>query len=162
MSRWYLIFDGGCSLCGHLAGAIQNAAGSRLQTIGIHDPEARILLDQARPGGWKHAPYLVAVTPGGTQAWSGMRGGVRLAALIGPARAIRLWSLHRRLQVVIPPRISASTRSGWQVGRVSAVGLAVTLLGLSLLLGRTEPTACSDAPPLCNEDVAASATSWSP
>jgi predicted DCC family thiol-disulfide oxidoreductase YuxK len=48
----YLIFDARCSVCKSLAKAIEEAAGSKLEEISIHDAKARTLLDQAYSAGW--------------------------------------------------------------------------------------------------------------
>ncbi len=60
----YLVFDSGCRVCTRLAETVQRVADDRLSTLSIHDARAKTLLDQAYPGGWLPAPYLVIAERG--------------------------------------------------------------------------------------------------
>lgn len=102
----YLIYDGGCSTCSSLAQSIQDAAGSKLQTINIREDKAKALLDRAHPNGWRFAPYLVAVRGGEIRAWTGAGLAVRLGLLLGPRKAWKIRSLARQRGAMPAPGVN--------------------------------------------------------
>lgn len=107
--RRYLIFDAHCSVCKRLAETVEEVVDGKLEAISIHSDEARILLDQAYPEGWKHAPYLLTVESDRVHAWTGMSAALRLTQLMGLRRTWRIWTLAWRHGVLWPFRSSSHT-----------------------------------------------------
>jgi hypothetical protein len=124
----YLVYDSACSACNHLAHEIEGLAGNKLQALSIHDDAAKTLLDQAYPGGWRHAPYLLGVQDGRVSASTGVGAVTRLGLLLGPRKARRAWALARRSGVSVadlaaPPGASLSRRYVLKLfGAVAAAG----------------------------------------
>lgn len=98
----YIIFDGHCSVCTQLAEAIQSSSTKDLIILSIHDHEARVLLGQVFPKGWKHAPYLVKVNQSGVHASTGIVGAYKLARLLGIRHAWRIWRQAHRQRTLRP------------------------------------------------------------
>jgi predicted DCC family thiol-disulfide oxidoreductase YuxK len=95
----YVIFDGHCSVCTQLAETIQGLSIENLMVLSIHDSEARALLDQAYPKGWKHAPYLLSIEQDKVDASTGIVGAFKLAKIIGVRQAWRIWRMAHRQKV---------------------------------------------------------------
>ncbi len=109
--KWYLVFDASCSTCNSLAQAIYETAAGKLEILNIHDTKARAMLDQAYPTGWQFAPYLVAVDQTRARAYMGAHLALRLAWLMGPKKAWRIWNQARQFGVLLPPGRNASSQS---------------------------------------------------
>jgi predicted DCC family thiol-disulfide oxidoreductase YuxK len=92
----YLLFDAGCSTCSELAVTVKEAAGANLETVSLRSERARAWLDRVFPKGWTYAPYLVTVQGAKVNAWTGPQLGLRLARLLGPRKAWRVWSVAQR------------------------------------------------------------------
>lgn len=118
----YLVFDAGCSVCNNLATVAQEAADGKLEAINIRGDEARMLLDQAYPEGWEHAPYLVIHHRGRVRASTGIGAAARLGMILGPRKAWRVWSLARQSGVAFPSAAVSTThmRSRRQLLKLSA------------------------------------------
>ena len=99
----YLLFDAGCAVCNQSAKAIGEAAAGKLEAVSIRDPQARGWLDQAYPDGWEHRPYLGTLEGEQVRASSGTGMALRLARLLGPGQAWRVWNLARRYGVALLP-----------------------------------------------------------
>ena len=84
----YLLFDAGCSVCHHLAHAIEEAAAGKLKARSIRDPQVREWLDRAYPAGWEHQPYLVTGGGGGGGGVRGHREGVAAGVAAGAAPGV--------------------------------------------------------------------------
>lgn len=131
----YLVFDSGCAVCTQLAETVQSAADGKLEVISIHDTKAKTLLNQAHPGGWDPAPYLVFVGRGGARAWTGPTAAVRLAVLAGPRGAWRIWIAARRQGIYLPPDPKAAASGGVSRRRFLqlSVGATTALAAVGLL-----------------------------
>jgi hypothetical protein len=97
----YLIFDSGCSICSSLARNIEEAADKKLSIVGIASRQAKELLDQVFPNGWKHQPYLVSVKKDKVSALTGYRMALQLGVLLGPTRGLQAYSLAKQYGVKI-------------------------------------------------------------
>lgn len=53
--KHYILFDSGCAQCADVAAEIEKASGNNLRGLSLYAPEAKELLDRARPG-WKFEP----------------------------------------------------------------------------------------------------------
>jgi predicted DCC family thiol-disulfide oxidoreductase YuxK len=129
----YLVFDAGCGVCSSLAARVTAAADGKLVAVDIRGEQAKGLLDRAFPAGWRHAPYFVEVRDDRVQAHTGWASALRLAQLMGPRRAWRVWSLARQAGVTIPPGGAA-----WMSRaptRRHALRLAGALVGAAAWLG---------------------------
>lgn len=93
---YFLIFDSGCPTCNRVALEVQKIAEDRINVLSIREPQAQRLLDQALGPGWTFAPYLVRSCGDQVQSWAGLRASARLAVLLGPQRALRVWSTVRQ------------------------------------------------------------------
>jgi predicted DCC family thiol-disulfide oxidoreductase YuxK len=146
----YLVYDARCGSCSRLAEALRDAVGDKLKAISIHDGEARALLDQARPGGWKYAPYLVTASSGKVTAETGISAALRLGWLIGPRKAWRVWSYAHRLGILGQLAVkTSSTYAAYDASRRQILkmgGSLALLLGLGVLGARaaTPAFACGD------------------
>lgn len=129
----YLVYDSGCSVCAGLADAAREAAGGRLEAISIRGDLATDLLDRAYPDGWAFAPYLVAVDGDRVRAWTGVASALRLARLVGPLAARRIWSAARRSGVYLPPGAKHSTEGG--PTRRGFLKLAASTMGALAVVG---------------------------
>ena len=109
----YLLFDAGCAVCRQLAGAIEKAAGGRLEALSLRDPQARAWLERAYPNGWEHRPYLVAVDGDRVQVFSGLGMALRLGWLLGPRKAWRVWNLARQYGALRPGDVYSAERRGF-------------------------------------------------
>jgi predicted DCC family thiol-disulfide oxidoreductase YuxK len=147
----YLVFDAGCSTCTQLAVSIQDAAGTKLEAISIRDAETKALLDQAFPEGWRHAPYFVVVDRGRVRASTGMSAALRMGWLMGPWKALRIWSLARRSGVAVPPRNVGSSAHQASRRGVLRFGIAALVAGaLAHWRGQAEaPDAVASQPCDC-------------
>lgn len=120
----YLVFDAGCSVCNSLAEEIADAAGGKLTPISIREEKAKALLDRACPDGWIRAPYLVVAGKGPVRAWTGLAAAARIATLIGPRKAWRIWSAAQRAGVRIPSGGSGTISTLASRRRLLKVGTA--------------------------------------
>lgn len=99
----YLVFDATCAICSQIAEVVRQVADGKVEAVGLHDPRARALLDGLYPSGWDPAPYLIVAGPGHPRAWAGRCAALRLAAMVGPCGAWRIWAAARRHGVSFPP-----------------------------------------------------------
>lgn len=135
----YLVYDAKCTTCNRLAQRIEEAVAGRLEAIDIQSEKAKGLLHQAYPGGWEHNPYLVAVEHGHVRARTGFGAALRLGLLMGPRKALRVWSLAHRSGIPLPPGSRAATaynQSRRQFLKVSGA-LAATAAGAGWLSWRS-------------------------
>lgn len=102
--KHYLIFDSHCPICCNLAQAIEEGASGKLKAISIYGPEARELLQTAYPEGWDHQPYLLTVENSSVKAAAGIAMALRLALLLGPRNAWRIWQLSQQYGVSLTRR----------------------------------------------------------
>lgn len=126
----YLVYDAQCTACNRLAERIQEAVSGRMKGIDIRVDEARNLLDRAYPAGWKHNPYLVSVDHGEVRAWTGTGAALRLGLLMGPRKALRVWSLARRSGIALPPGSSAAIAYGASRRRFLKASAALATAGV--------------------------------
>jgi predicted DCC family thiol-disulfide oxidoreductase YuxK len=152
----YLVFDAHCSACNQVTETIKETAGDKLETISIHDPKARTLLDQVYPEGWEYAPYLVIVDHGRTQAWMGWAMAWRLAWLFGPSKTWRVWTLARQYGILLPLDVNvvrapnASRRQFLKKGLlVGLAALVSNLLSLSFFDQEAHAGSCGCIPSYC-------------
>lgn len=89
----YLLFDAHCSVCNQLAHTIESESNGKLHALGLHEAEAKTMLDQAYPNGWEHAPYLVTVSQNNVRAWKDVGLALQLTQLLGPRKALKIWQL---------------------------------------------------------------------
>lgn len=89
----YLLYDSGCSSCGHLAETVREAVGDSIDLLGLRTAEAKELLDTALPQGWRFAPYVVTVDEQGVHARTGFLASMQLGLWMGPRRAMRVWKV---------------------------------------------------------------------
>jgi len=82
ITKRYLLFDSGCSLCTEVARRVEEAAGGWLEARSLRDPEMRALLDRARPG-WKWEPTLVEVAGDEVRVYQGLGMRVRMVRGLG-------------------------------------------------------------------------------
>jgi hypothetical protein len=87
----YLLYDSGCSTCSHLADVVHEAVGDSLALLSLRTPEAKGLLDEALPNGWRYAPYVVTVDGGSVRASTGLPATLQLGLWMGPVKAMRVW-----------------------------------------------------------------------
>lgn len=125
----YLVYDAQCTTCNRLAETIQNSVGGKLEAIDIQGDRAKKLLDRAYPAGWERNPYLVTLDDGHVGAWTGTGAALRLAWLMGPRKALRLWSLAHRSGVPLPPGSKAATVYDVSRRRFLKASMAVASLG---------------------------------
>jgi predicted DCC family thiol-disulfide oxidoreductase YuxK len=139
--QWHLVFDAQCSVCTSLAQEVKRAAGGKLDVISIHDDRARALLDQAFPGGWEHAPYLVQVKNGRVHARTSTPAAARLGLILGPRKAWRVWRLAQQAGISAP--IGLQFGPGHNTTRRHALRAGAALVGVTALLGwrRSAPAA---------------------
>lgn len=135
----YLVFDASCTVCSRLAETVRQVAGEKLEAIDLRDPRAMALLDRAYPGGWAPAPYLIVAGGSHPRAWTGAALAARLALLIGPRGAWRVWAAARRQGGVSPQGARAAPPPGIPRRALLklAGGAAAALVGLGLLPAAT-------------------------
>ncbi len=124
----YVIFDGYCSVCTQMAETIQSLSAENLEILSIHDKEARALLDQAYPEGWKHAPYLMTIKyDGDIQARTGIAGAYKLMKILGVRNAWRIWRMASRQSDRRPldSSILMSRRKFFKIGLITGLVTAV-------------------------------------
>lgn len=98
----YLIFDSGCFACNSLARNIEEAAAEKLNIIGIASEQAKELLDQVFPNGWKkYQPYLVSVKKGKVSVLTGYKMALQLGMLLGLRKGWQVYSLAKQYRVKI-------------------------------------------------------------
>lgn len=88
----YLLYDSGCSTCSHLADMVHEAVGDTLALLSLRTPEAKSLLDEALPNGWRYAPYVVTVDGDSVRARTGVTATMQLGLWMGPVKAMRVWN----------------------------------------------------------------------
>jgi hypothetical protein len=89
----YLLYDSGCSSCGHLAETVREAVGESIDLLSLRTAEAKELLDTALPNGWRFAPYVVTVDEQGVHARTGVLASMQLGLWMGPRKAMRVWKV---------------------------------------------------------------------
>lgn len=89
----YLLYDSGCSSCGHLAETVRDAVGDSIDLLSLRTAEAKELLDTALPNGWRFAPYVVTVDEQGVHARTGVLASLQLGLWMGPLKAMRVWKV---------------------------------------------------------------------
>lgn len=158
----YLLFNSECSTCARLAECVEEAADGRLRALSLLDEHAHWLLDRAYPAGWGFAPYLVAVDGDRVRAWTGRSGAVRIARLLGPRRARRLWAAVKRATTTPPissdgASSSLSRRTLLERSGLAAAGLILASLGVAVPEAlASEPEICHCLGPcICGPDVTA-------
>jgi hypothetical protein len=87
----YLLYDSGCTTCSHLADVVHEAVGDSLALLSLRTPEAKGLLDEAFPKGWRYAPYVVTVDGNRVHARTGLQATMQLGLWMGPVNALRVW-----------------------------------------------------------------------
>lgn len=102
MTQLYLAHNAQCPACVQLAGTIQHITGNNVTPVSLDSEQAKDLLTQAYPAGWKFAPYLIIVRAG------------RVHALAVPEAVLSVLASRRR-RLILGGMISA---------------LVATLLGL--------------------------------
>ncbi|MEZ4832102.1 MAG: hypothetical protein R2873_08895 [Caldilineaceae bacterium] len=129
----YLLYDGGCSKCSHVATTVRDAVGDSLDLLSLRTDEAKDLLDTAHPKGWRYAPYVVTVDDKGVHAKTGILASMQLGLWMGPRKAMRVWQAVT--QAFAPKR-----RSFLQ----TSVASALAILMLARTHGETQaaPNGC--------------------
>lgn len=88
--EWFLGYDSACSSCSSLREAVDEIAGGDLVTISLHDPIVTYWREKALGPDAPWAPTLFRVRGDRVEAWVGRRIALRLAAVLGPQKALRL------------------------------------------------------------------------
>jgi hypothetical protein len=94
-----------------------------------------MLLDQAYPEGWDHAPYLAMVNRGRVLAWMGWAMAWRLVWLLGPRKAWHIWTLARQRGIFMPPGNNLSQPRGTTRRQFLKEGLTAGLVAVVARLG---------------------------
>ena len=129
----YLLYDSGCSSCGHLAETVRDAVGDSIDLLSLRTAEAKELLDTALPNGWRFAPYVVTVDEQGIHARTGVLASLQLGLWMGPLKAMRVWK-------VITQEF-APKRRGFLRGSLASV-LAILMLVRTVGETKSAPSSC--------------------
>lgn len=87
--KHYILFDSGCAQCTDVAAAIEKESGGALVGMSLYAPEAKVLLDRARPN-WKFEPTLVEVDGERVRAFTGLQMRAHLVTFLNPLQLVRI------------------------------------------------------------------------
>ncbi len=87
--KHYILFDSGCAQCADVAAEIEKASGNNLRGLSLYAPEAKELLDRARPG-WKFEPTLVQVDGETVRAYTGLAMRTHMVTFLNPLQLLKI------------------------------------------------------------------------
>jgi len=88
-SEHYILFDSGCAQCADIAAEIEKASGNNLRGLSLYAPQAKQLLDRARPG-WKFEPTLVQVNGDTVRAYTGLAMRTHMVTFLNPLQLLKI------------------------------------------------------------------------
>lgn len=97
-AKHYLLFDSSCALCNDVAGSVEKESGGTLQGMSLYAPEAKRMLDQARPN-WKFEPTLLEVEGDKVRAYTGMAMRARMVTFLNPLQLLKIARLVQQAGV---------------------------------------------------------------
>ncbi|MBI4671637.1 MAG: redoxin family protein [Chloroflexi bacterium] len=87
--KHYILFDSGCAQCTDVAAAIEKESSGALLGMSLYAPEAKQLLDRARPG-WKFEPTLLEVDGEHVRAFTGLQMRTHLVTFLNPLQLLKI------------------------------------------------------------------------
>lgn len=102
----YILFDSGCAQCADVAAQIENASGHNLRGMSLYAPEAKQMLDRARPG-WKFEPTLVEVDGDTVRAYTGMAMRTHMVTFLNPLQLLKIARVVQKAGVPLFGKIEA-------------------------------------------------------
>ena len=134
-----LVYDALCHKCAAAAQDLHAAGKGRFEILSIQSPQARELLDQAFPRGWRRDVYYLEVSSGNVRAYRGPRAAWKIMTQTGLRD---FWKATKSL-VRIRPTTRVDTTHGIIPQRRNFLKL-VTYGALYMGLGRADREDWSD------------------
>jgi len=93
---YYLTFDSECSTCSTLATTIEETTKGKVSATRLGSKRTQELLDHAFPDGYEWQPYLITIQGDRITAVGGLEMAIRLGRILGPLKALHVYSLARQ------------------------------------------------------------------